>query len=625
YRDLSNNIGLSGVLPSSIGNLRNLSILILVGCGFYGPIPNSIGSLQQLVFLSLNSNNFSGPIPAAIGNLSSLSWLDLSMNHLSGNIPVSNGSEPGLDLLLNAKHFHFSSNQLTGAVPAQLFSSSMNLIHVIFDNNRLMGSLPVSLGYIQTLEVIRFDSNSLDGPIPPSLANLTNLNEIYLSNNNLNGSIPNLGGLNLLFYLDTSNNSFNAFEIPPWFSSLQSLTTLKMENAGLQGQIPAPIFSLPQLQTLDLRSNKLNGTLDIGNSYSSGITVELQNNSITNFTQATNYNLLLTLTGNPICQTTGVGTRFCGALQPTNSGFVPSNNCGTSSCSGNTALSPDCRCSNPYIGTLYFFTASFTDLANSTYYSTLNSSIMSAFVSEGIPVESILLSNPTIGVNSFLQITLQIFPSGEVSFNRTSVSAIGFALNRQPFRVQYFGPFFFIDESYCCFPGANKSSHVGAIVGAAVGGSVLLVLVLLVVIYALRQRKRAWKLLEQGDPFASWNPDKESGSVPNLQGTKWFTFDDLRKCTDNFSESNCVGSGGYGKVYRGVISSGQVVAIKRAQQGSMQGAAEFKTEIELLSRIHHRNVVSLVGFCYEQGDQMLVYEFISNGTLRDSLSGNNGF
>lgn len=53
----------------------------------------------------------------------------------------------------------------------------------------------------------------------------------------------------------------------------------------------------------------------------------------------------------------------------------------------------------------------------------------------------------------------------------------------------------------------------------------------------------------------------------------------------------------------------------------MQGAVEFKTEIELLSRIHHKNVVGLVGFCYDQGEQMLVYEYISNGTLRDSLSG----
>lgn len=71
-----------------------------------------------------------------------------------------------------------------------------------------------------------------------------------------------------------------------------------------------------------------------------------------------------------------------------------------------------------------------------------------------------------------------------------------------------------------------------------------------------------------------------------------------------------------------MLADGQVLAIKRAQQGSMQGGLEFKTEIELLSRVHHKNLVGLVGFCFEQGEQMLVYEFMPNGTLRESLSGN---
>lgn len=75
------------------------------------------------------------------------------------------------------------------------------------------------------------------------------------------------------------------------------------------------------------------------------------------------------------------------------------------------------------------------------------------------------------------------------------------------------------------------------------------------------------------------------------------------------------------QVYRGILPSGQVIAIKRAQQGSMQGGSEFKNEIELLSRVHHKNLVALVGFCFEHGEQMLVYEFMSCGTLRESLSG----
>lgn len=75
-------------------------------------------------------------------------------------------------------------------------------------------------------------------------------------------------------------------------------------------------------------------------------------------------------------------------------------------------------------------------------------------------------------------------------------------------------------------------------------------------------------------------------------------------------------------MYRGTLSNGQLIAVKRAEQGSMQGESEFKTEIELLSRVHHKNLVSLVGFCFDQGEQMLVYEHVPNGTLKESLSGN---
>jgi serine/threonine protein kinase len=75
------------------------------------------------------------------------------------------------------------------------------------------------------------------------------------------------------------------------------------------------------------------------------------------------------------------------------------------------------------------------------------------------------------------------------------------------------------------------------------------------------------------------------------------------------------------QVYKGTLPTGVLVAIKRAKQGSLQGSHEFKTEIELLSRVHHKNLVSLLGFCYQLGEQMLVYEYIKNGTLTDCISG----
>ncbi|GMY17686.1 probable leucine-rich repeat receptor-like protein kinase At5g49770 isoform X1, partial [Fagus crenata] len=250
YLDLSFNVDMIGSLPQAIGSLKKLSTLCLTGSGFTGPIPSTIGSLQQLVNLSLNSNRFNGQIPNSIGNLSKLYYLDLTNNLLEGSIPVSDGINPGLDMLLQAKHFHLGMNKLSGTIPPRLFSSNMILIHVLFDNNNLNGSIPSSLGFVQTLEMVRFDRNSLSGPLPSNLNNLTNVNELSLSNNNLTGAMVNLTGMNSLSNLDMSNNSFNASDFPPWIASLPSLITLKMERTQLQGQVLVDLFSRPYLQTV---------------------------------------------------------------------------------------------------------------------------------------------------------------------------------------------------------------------------------------------------------------------------------------------------------------------------------------------------------------------------------------
>lgn len=622
--DLSNNKGLKGTLPSSIGNLNKLDTLILVGCSFFGPIPESIGSLKELIYLGLNNNSFIGPIPRSIGNLSKLSWLDLSDNNLNGSIPVSSETEPGLDWLLKARHFHLSKNQFSGTLQPQLFNSSMSLLHVVLDHNKLSGEIPSTLGLLPNLTALRLDRNLLTGPVPSNLSNLIKLNELHLSNNNLNGPFPNLTGMNSLNYVDMSNNSFDPSDVPSWISSLQNLTTLLMDNTQLQGQIPSSFFSLPQLESVVLRNNNLTGTLDIGSSYSSNLTVDLQNNSITDFKQRAGYNMNLTLEDNPICDGIGTTGRYC-RNPPL---FRPSANCFRLIC-GSDRFSQNCRVayptSKPYTGTINFFAFSFSDLENSIYYTSLAQSIMGAFSTNNLPVDSVSLCNPILDGTAYLQVKLQVFPSGQDYFNRTGVSEVGNVLNRQLFPLAaYFGPFSFIQEIYEYFPGENKSSNVGIIVGATVGGSVLLVLLICAGLYAFRQKKRAEKAVSQSNPFASWNPDKGSGGIPQLQGARWFAFDELRKCTNNFSEESIIGSGGYGKVYRGKLVTGQLVAIKRAQQGSLQGDHEFKTEIELLSRIHHKNVVSLVGFCYEQAEQMLIYEYISNGTLKESLSGKSG-
>ncbi|XP_058750415.1 probable LRR receptor-like serine/threonine-protein kinase At1g06840 [Vicia villosa] len=137
------------------------------------------------------------------------------------------------------------------------------------------------------------------------------------------------------------------------------------------------------------------------------------------------------------------------------------------------------------------------------------------------------------------------------------------------------------------------------------------------------------KLEGAGSETNGTSPKNSSDPCPNqrsskismqIDGTRAFTYEELSAATSNFDNNAQIGQGGYGKVYKGILSNGTVVAIKRAQQGSLQGEKEFLTEIRILSRIHQRNLVSLIGYCDEEGEQMLVYEFMPNGTLRDHVS-----
>lgn len=92
-----------------------------------------------------------------------------------------------------------------------------------------------------------------------------------------------------------------------------------------------------------------------------------------------------------------------------------------------------------------------------------------------------------------------------------------------------------------------------------------------------------------------------------IDGVKQFAYKEMVLATNNFDSSSQVGQGGYGKVYKGILADGTIVAIKRAQVGSLQGEKEFLTEIELLSRLHHRNLVSLIGYCDEEEEQVSQY------------------
>ncbi|KAL9165904.1 hypothetical protein ABFS82_06G200200 [Erythranthe guttata] len=619
--DLSFNRGLTGSLSPRLGDLRKLTVLILAGCSFTNSIPTELGNLSELTFLALNSNQLSGEIPASLGQLSNLYWLDLADNQLTGQIPVN----PGLDNLKVAKHFHFNKNQLSGGIPGKLFDSDMSFIHVLLDGNQLVGSIPSTIGLVQSLEVLRLDRNSLNGSIPLNLNNLTNIIEMNLAHNKLIGALPNLTGLISLNYVDLSNNSFQRSEPPTWFSTLQSLNILIIEYGSLQGSIPSGIFSLPQIQQIKLKNNALSNKLDTSSVSSQQLQlIDLENNNISSVTLGSQQGSTLMLYGNPVCSSSLQNTVYCQIQQLDASYSTSLVKCGTQTCKSDKKVNPQtCECAYPYEGTLYFRAPSFRDLSNASLFMSLESSLSTNL---SLSPGSVSLHGLSFNDDEYLQMDIDLFPTDAELFNRSEIQRLGFALSRQIYKPPVdFGPYYFIASPYFFGDGSRRTLSIGAIAGIATGCAVLVLVLVALGVYSLRLKKRAEQAMFFSKPFASWaTSGKDNGEAPQLKGARWFSYDELKKCTNNFSESNQIGSGGYGKVYRGMLSDGQVVAVKRAEKGSMQGGHEFKTEIELLSRVHHKNLVGLVGFCFNQGDQMLVYEFMSNGTLREILSGRSG-
>lgn len=100
-----------------------------------------------------------------------------------------------------------------------------------------------------------------------------------------------------------------------------------------------------------------------------------------------------------------------------------------------------------------------------------------------------------------------------------------------------------------------------------------------------------------------------------------FTYEELAMATDGFSDANLLGQGGFGYVHRGVLPNGKEVAVKQLKAGSGQGEREFQAEVEIISRVHHKHLVSLVGYCIAGIQRMLVYEFVPNNTLEFHLHG----
>ncbi|KAL0377640.1 UNVERIFIED_CONTAM: Calcium/calmodulin-regulated receptor-like kinase [Sesamum radiatum] len=118
-------------------------------------------------------------------------------------------------------------------------------------------------------------------------------------------------------------------------------------------------------------------------------------------------------------------------------------------------------------------------------------------------------------------------------------------------------------------------------------------------------------------PQHLWWNNHSKDRLASVSGILRYSYKDIQKGTENFT--TILGQGSFGPVYKAKMPAGEVVAVKVLASNSKQGEKEFQTEVSLLARLHHRNLVNLVGYCIDKGQRMLVYEYMSNGSLENLI------
>ncbi|CAN1223520.1 Probable LRR receptor-like serine/threonine-protein kinase At2g23950 [Linum grandiflorum] len=160
-------------------------------------------------------------------------------------------------------------------------------------------------------------------------------------------------------------------------------------------------------------------------------------------------------------------------------------------------------------------------------------------------------------------------------------------------------------------PGKHKSNNIGVAVGVSLGSISFLVLVLGLLWYRKRQRSQI-----------VLNINEQEEGLISLGNLRNFSFRELQHATSNFSSKNILGAGGFGNVYKGKLGDGSTVAVKRLKDltGS-SGESQFRTELEMISLAVHRNLLRLVGYCATANERLLVYPYMSNGSVASRLRG----
>ncbi|KAM0892740.1 hypothetical protein ACQ4PT_025560 [Festuca glaucescens] len=244
--------GLAGRLSTAIGNLTFLRALELGFNALHGEVPTSIGRLRRLRFLDLGYNAFSGVFPDNLSSCVAMETMFLDSNNLGGHIPPELGNS-----MMHLQLLRLKNNSFTGPVPASLANMS-SLYYLNLAINKFDGVIPPGLADITGLRFLDLSVNILHGALPLSLYNLSSVRVFHVEGNRLHGSIPADIGSKFPAMKDFSlaNNMFTG-DIPSSISNLTNLTSLQLSLNGFTGLVPRDLGRLQRLQILYMSYNLL--------------------------------------------------------------------------------------------------------------------------------------------------------------------------------------------------------------------------------------------------------------------------------------------------------------------------------------------------------------------------------